>query len=175
MVGRIYQVKRRQIKKEGKNDGGKNRKKKERKKKKEKKKERKKKRKKKRGKKRRSQQNKRKEREKEGGGGEEDRMKGKREKKKLGSSSYLNKRKDCVGSEPSALVYIGILVTSTTTGHDGSVVSALASQAKGGVQFPVVARAFFPTSIFFRTSVKKVIEQTINLVGFCPVMPRPPN
>ena len=26
------------------------------------------------------------------------------------------------GSEPSALVYIGILVTSTTTGHDGSVV-----------------------------------------------------
>ena len=32
--------------------------------------------------------------------------------------------------------YICILVTSTTTGHDGSVVSALASQ---GVQFPVMA------------------------------------
>ena len=28
-------------------------------------------------------------------------------------------------------VYIGILVISTTTGHGGSVVSALASQAKG--------------------------------------------
>ena len=47
-----------------------------------------------------------------------------------------NKRKDCVGSEPSALVYIGILVTSTTTGHDGSVVSALASQAKGRGSIP---------------------------------------
>ena len=30
---------------------------------------------------------------------------------------------------------IGILVTSTTIGHDGSVVSALASQAKGRVNF----------------------------------------
>ena len=28
-------------------------------------------------------------------------------------------------------IAIGILVTSTTIGHDGSVVSALASQAKG--------------------------------------------
>ena len=42
---------------------------------------------------------------------------------------YLDKRKYCVGIELSTLVYIGILVTSTTTG--GSVVSALASQAKG--------------------------------------------
>ena len=41
------------------------------------------------------------------------------------------KEKYCVGTEPSALVYIGILVTSTTTGPGGSVVSALASQAKG--------------------------------------------
>ena len=30
----------------------------------------------------------------------------------------------------SALVYIGSLVTSTTTGHGGSVVNALTSQAK---------------------------------------------
>ena len=37
----------------------------------------------------------------------------------------------CVGTEPSALVYIGILVTSANTGPGGSVVSALASQAKG--------------------------------------------
>ena len=58
---------------------------------------------------------------------------------------YLNKRKYCVGTEPSALVhiYIGILVTSTSTGQDGSVVSALASQAK-----PVVARAFFSPQVF---------------------------
>ena len=46
---------------------------------------------------------------------------------------YLDKKrkKYCVGIEPSALVYIGILVTSTATGPGGSVVSALASQAKG--------------------------------------------
>ena len=48
---------------------------------------------------------------------------------------YLDKRKYCVGTEPSALVYIyiyiGILVTSTSTGPGGSVVNALASQAKG--------------------------------------------
>ena len=81
----------------------------------------------------------------------------KKKEKRVGIK-YLNN----VGSEPSALVYIGILVTSTTTDHDGSVVCALASQAKCRVQFPVVARAFFPTSIFFRTSVKKVIEQTIH-------------
>ena len=98
-----------------------------------------------------------------GGGGEEDRMKNRKEKER--KKRYLNKRKDCVGSEPSALVYIGILVTSTTTGHDGSVVSALASQAKGRGSIPSCGRAFFPTSIFFRTSVKKVIEQTIHQFG----------
>ena len=63
------------------------------------------------------------------------------------------------------MVYIGILVTSTTTGHDGSVVSALASQAKGRCSIPSYGRAFFPTSIFFRTSFKKVIEQTIHQFG----------
>ena len=36
-------------------------------------------------------------------------QKGKRKKKEL------DKRKYCVGTEPSALVYIGILVTPTTT------------------------------------------------------------
>ena len=94
-----------------------------------------------------------------------EKQKGKR-KKKVGIK-YLNKRKYCVGTEPSALVYICILVTSTTTGHDGSVVSALASQVKG-VQFPVMARAFFPTSIFylpFPTSVGKVIELMIRQFG----------
>ena len=53
----------------------------------------------------------------------------------------------CVGTEPSALVYIGILVTCTTTGHDGSVVSALASQAKGSI--PSCGMSFFPTSISY--------------------------
>ena len=57
---------------------------------------------------------------------------------------YLNKRKYCVGTEPSALVYIGILVTSATTGHDGSVVSALASQAKGRGSTPSCGTSFFP-------------------------------
>ena len=53
---------------------------------------------------------------------------------------YLDKRKKCVGTESSALQYVGILVTSTTTGHGGSVVSPLAS----GVQFLVVARVHPP-------------------------------
>ena len=71
---------------------------------------------------------KQKEREKEGGGGEEDRMKNRKEKKeKRVGNKYLDKRSYCVGTEPSA--YIGILVTSTITGHGGSVVSALDSQA----------------------------------------------
>ena len=69
----------------------------------------------------------------------------KKKKKRVGIK-YLNKRKYCVGTEPSAILYIGILVTSTTTGHDGSVVSALASQ---GVQFPAVAQLFFPQVFSF--------------------------
>ena len=43
----------------------------------------------------------------------------------------------CIG------IYIGILVTSATTGHGGSVVSALASQAKGRGSI-LVAGAFSP-------------------------------
>ena len=72
----------------------------------------------------------------------------KNRKEKIVGIKYINKRKYCIGTEPSALVYIGILVTSTTTGHDGSVGSALASEAKVGVQFPVVARAFFSHKSF---------------------------
>ena len=48
----------------------------------------------------------------------------------------------------SALLYIGILVTSTTTMMAKWLVHLLHKQ-KVGVQFPVVARAFFPTSIFY--------------------------
>ena len=107
-------------------------------------------------------------------------MKNRKEKeRKKSRDQVFNKRKYCVGTEPSALVYIGILVTSTTTGHDGSVVSALASQAKGGVQIPLVALAFLSNKYFylpFPTSVEKVIEQTIHQFGWInPVMPRPPN
>ena len=55
-----------------------------------------------------------------------------------------------LGTEPSAILYIGILVTSTTTGHDGRVVSALASQVKGrGSILPVMAELFFPQVFSF--------------------------
>ena len=66
----------------------------------------------------------------------------KKEEKRVGIK-YFNKRKYCVGTEPSALG-IGILATSTTTGHDGSVVSALASQAKGRGSIPSCGTRFFP-------------------------------
>ena len=69
----------------------------------------------------------------------------KKKEKRVGIK-YLNKRKDCVGSEPSALVCI--LVTSTTTGHDGSVVSALASQAKGRGSIPSCGTSFFSHKYF---------------------------
>ena len=81
---------------------------------------------------------------------------------------YLNKRKYCVGTEPSALVYICILVTSTTTGHDGSVVSALASQAKGRGSIPSYGTSFF--------SHKYFLSSLSNLFGrILSVVPRPPN
>ena len=57
---------------------------------------------------------------------------------------YLDKRNYCVGTEPSE--YIGILVTSTTTGHGGSVVSALVSQAKGRGSFSSRGITFFSYS-----------------------------
>ena len=148
MVGRTYQVKRRQIKKEGKKRKKKERKKTNEKRKKERKK---------------GEVNKTKGKNGRRKGG----MKNRKEKERKKSwDQVLNKRKDCVGSEPSALVYIGILVTSTTTGHDGSVVSALASQAKGRGSIPSCGTSFFSHKYFFRTSVKKVIEQTIHQFGW---------
>ena len=52
---------------------------------------------------------------------------------------YLDKRKKCVGTEPSALLYVGILVTSTTTMAQ-RLVLLLHKHKVGGVQFLVVAR-----------------------------------
>ena len=46
-----------------------------------------------------------------------------------------------------ALVYIGILVTSTTTGPGGSVVCALASQAKGSGSTKDMQIMLFPLPI----------------------------
>ena len=52
----------------------------------------------------------------------------------------------------------------------------LLHKQKAGIQFPVVALAFFSKKYFFPTSVEKVIEQTIRRFGrINPVMPRPPN
>ena len=97
----MYQVKRRQIKKEGEKRWGEIGRK-EREKRKEKKK-----------RKKKGEVTKQKERKGEGRG-EEDRMKNRKEKERKKSwNQVFNKRKYCVGTEPSALVYIGILVTST--------------------------------------------------------------
>ena len=87
-------------------------------------------------------------------------MKNRKEKER--KKSWDHKRKDCVGSEPSALVYIGILVTSTTTGHDGSVVSALASQAKGRGSIPSCGTSFFSHK-YFLSNLRR--EQTIHQFG----------
>ena len=58
-------------------------------------------------------------------------------------------------------VYIGILVISTTTGHGGSVVSALANpKQKVGVQIPGVTEVFFPTSIFLSPLSQPQSDQT---------------
>ena len=84
---------------------------------------------------------------------------------------YLDKRKYCVGSEPSALVYICILVTSTTTGHGGSVVRALASQALlhkqkvGGSTLSCSNSCFFPPSIFYLTFPTSYILYLSGLVS----------
>ena len=67
-------------------------------------------------------------------GGEEDKMKTERKKKekRVGIKYLKTKGSTVLGLNPvQSYNYIGILVTSTTTGHDGSVVSALASQVKG--------------------------------------------
>ena len=44
----------------------------------------------------------------------------KKKEKRSWDQVFKNKRKYCIGTEPSAILYIGILVTSITTGHDGS-------------------------------------------------------
>ena len=93
---------------------------------------------------------------KERGRGEEDRMKNRKEKKeKRVGIKYLDKRNYCVGTEPSELVYIGILVTSTITGHGGSVVSALSSQAKGRGSFPSCGISFFPIKVLLKLKTIK--------------------
>ena len=61
---------------------------------------------------------------------------------------------------------ICILLTSTTTGHDGSVVSALASQAKGRGSIPSYGTSFFSYFLSsFSNLVGKVIELTIHQFG----------
>ena len=75
-------------------------------------------------------------------------MKNRKEKERKKSwDQIFNKRKYCVGTEPSAL-YIGILVTSTNHGHDGSVVSALALQAKGRGSNPTCGTSFSFQQVF---------------------------
>ena len=71
----------------------------------------------------------------------------KKKEKRVGIK-YLNKRKYCIGTEFSALLYIGILVTSTTIGHGGLVVSALASQAKSRGSIPSRGTSFFSHKYF---------------------------
>ena len=62
-------------------------------------------------------------------------------------------------------VYIGILVISTTTGHGGSVVSALASQAKasqakGRGSNPRCDRSFFSHKYFLSPLSQPQSDQT---------------
>ena len=87
-------------------------------------------------------------------------MKNRKEKERKKSWDKLFKQKEvriyCVGTEPSALVYIGILVTSTTTGHEGSVVSALSSQAKGRGSIPSYGTSFFSHKYFLSSLSGKV-------------------
>ena len=86
-------------------------------------------------------------------------MKNRKERERKKSwGKYLDKRKYCVGTEPSALVYISILVTSTTTGPGGSVVCALASQAhkqKVGGSIPSCGKSFFlsPQAFFYLSNL----------------------
>ena len=57
-------------------------------------------------------------------------------------------------------VYIGILVISITTGHGGSVVSALASQAKGRGSYPSCDRSFFSHKYFSFSPFQSQSDQT---------------
>ena len=53
-----------------------------------------------------------------------------------------------LGLNPVHWYNIGVLLTSTTTGHDGSVFSALASQAKGRGSIPSYGTSFFSHKVF---------------------------
>ena len=77
-----------------------------------------------------------------------EKIKERKKKEKRVGIKFLNKRKYCVGTEFSALLDIGILVTSTTIGHGGSVVSALASQVKGRGSIPSRGTSFFSHKYF---------------------------
>ena len=81
-----------------------------------------------------------------------------RKKKRVGNK-YLDKKNYCVGTEPNE--YIGILVTSTITGHGGSVVSAPDSQAKGRVHIPVVPKFFFSNKYFSFFPFQPLSDHTV--------------
>ena len=86
-----------------------------------------------------------------GGWGEEDKMKTERKKKeKRVGIKYLKTKGSTV-----LILYIGILVTSTTTGHDGSMVVHLLHKQKVGVQFPVDAQLFLPQVFSFFPFLRK--------------------
>ena len=88
------------------------------------------------------------------GRGEEDRMKTerKKEEKRVGIKYLKTKGSTVLGLDPvQSNLVLGILVTSTNTGHDGSVVSALASEAKGAkgrVSIPSCGTSFFSHKYF---------------------------
>ena len=86
-------------------------------------------------------------------------------KKKRVGVKYLDKRKYCVGTEPS--MYIGILVTSTTTGPGGSV--AL-QQAKGRWFNPQLWQEFFFPQAFFYLPFQPLIyiRPNGNGLSICP-------
>ena len=79
-------------------------------------------------------------------------------KEKRVGIKYLDKKEVLCWTEPSALVYIGILVTSTTTGHGGSVVSALSSQAKGRGSIPSCGTSFFSHKCFYYLPLPTSVE-----------------
>ena len=86
-----------------------------------------------------------------------------RKKKRVGNT-YLDKRNYCVGTEPYE--YIGILVTSTITGHGGSVVSALHKQKihkQKVVHIPVVPK-FFSNKYFYFFPFQPLSDHTDKVV-----------
>ena len=148
IIGQTYQVKRRPRKRKEKRRGGGGGG--ERKEKKLEEKSKKKKKGKKKGKKKNGEVNKTKERERERRG---KKIELKTDSKKKMGGKYFDKKEIrriyCVGTEPCALVYICILVTSSTTGPGGSVVSAHASQTLVGGSIPSCDKDLFPQAFFY--------------------------